>query len=388
MDYPLGHRLRELPGPLLLTGHTGFKGTWMTFLLEHINIPVVGYSLPAEKDSLYDRAERTGAIPEVFADIRDYEALEKFIDDHKPSTIIHMAAQPLVLKSYENSRETFEVNVMGTVNLLDIAFKKDYVKAIIVVTTDKVYRNENSGRAFVETDPLEGKDPYSASKVGTEAVVSAWQQIAKVSGGPKVVSVRAGNVIGGGDFAEDRIIPDLIRSVISGEPAEIRNPLSTRPWQHVLDPLCGYLNVIENCLQGKEYSNFNFGPISENLSVAELTQIAKTFFKDLKLNTKQNESHLNLGTTALDIESIYRFQEASIERKEAESLQIDAKRAIHLLDWFPRWTQVEAVSASMDWWNSVLFKSVPIIEACMVDLANIVGTSHENTSTFKGKYLW
>ena len=183
MDYPLGQHLRELPGPLLLTGHTGFKGTWMTFLLEHLNVPVVGYSLPAEKDSLYDRAERTGAIPEALADIRDYDALEQFIDLHKPSTIIHMAAQPLVLKSYESPRETFDMNIMGTVNLLDIAFKKDFVKAIIVVTTDKVYRNDNSGKAFVETDPLEGKDPYSASKVGTEAVVAAWQQIAKVSGG-------------------------------------------------------------------------------------------------------------------------------------------------------------------------------------------------------------
>ena len=128
MEYPLGKRLSVLPGPLLLTGHTGFKGTWMTFLLEHLKVPVVGYSLPAEKDSLFDRAERTGAIPEVFADIRDYEILEKFIDEHKPSTIIHMAAQPLVLKSYESPRETFDVNVMGTVNVLDIAFKKDFVK--------------------------------------------------------------------------------------------------------------------------------------------------------------------------------------------------------------------------------------------------------------------
>jgi CDP-glucose 4,6-dehydratase len=154
MDYSLGQRLRELPGPLLLTGHTGFKGTWMTFLLEHLNVPMIGYSLPAEKDSLYDRAERTGTIPEALADIRDYKALEQFIELHKPSTIIHMAAQPLVLKSYESPRETFDVNVLGTVNVLDIAFQKDFVKAIIVVTTDKVYRNDNSGRAFVESDPL------------------------------------------------------------------------------------------------------------------------------------------------------------------------------------------------------------------------------------------
>ena len=138
MEYPLGQRLRALPGPLLLTGHTGFKGTWMTFLLEHLEVPVIGFSLTAEKDSLYDRAALTGAIPEAFADIRDYEALEQFIDLHKPSTIIHMAAQPIVLKSYESPRETFDVNVMGTVNVLDIAFKRDFVKAIVIVTTDKV----------------------------------------------------------------------------------------------------------------------------------------------------------------------------------------------------------------------------------------------------------
>jgi CDP-glucose 4,6-dehydratase len=262
MEIQLGQRLRELPGPLLLTGHTGFKGTWMTFLLEHLNVHVVGYSLHAEKDSLYDRAERTAAIPEVFADIRDYETLEKFIDQQKPSTIIHMAAQPLVLKSYENPRETFDVNVMGTVNVLDIAFKKDFVKAIIVVTTDKVYRNDNSGRAFVETDPLEGKDPYSASKVGTESVVAAWQQITKVSGGPRVVSVRAGNVIGGGDWATDRLIPDFLRAIDAGETLRIRSPNSVRPWQHVLEPLSGYLMLAERLVtDGATFAEaWNFGP--------------------------------------------------------------------------------------------------------------------------------
>ena len=216
MNYQLGQRLRDLPGPVLLTGHTGFKGTWMTFLLEHLDVPVVGYSLPAEKDSLYDRAERVGVIPEKFGDILNYELLEQFIDKHNPSTIIHMAAQPLVLKSYENPRATFDVNVMGTANVLDIAFKKDFIEAIVIVTTDKVYKNDDSGRAFIETDPLGGKDPYSASKVGTEAVVAAWQQIAKISGGPQVYSARAGNVIGGGDFAESRLIPDIIRGLVRG----------------------------------------------------------------------------------------------------------------------------------------------------------------------------
>lgn len=336
MQNPLGQGLRELSGPLLLTGHTGFKGTWMTFLLEHLNVPVVGYSLPAEKDSLYDRAERTGAIPEAFADIRNYQALEQFIDLHKPSTIIHMAAQPLVLKSYENPRETFEVNVMGTVNLLEIAFNKDFVKAVIVVTTDKVYRNDNSGRAFVETDPLEGKDPYSASKVGTEAVVSAWQQIAEVSGGPKVVSVRAGNVIGGGDFAEDRIIPDLIRGVMSGDPVLIRNPMSIRPWQHVLDPLWGYLLVLMASTNGKDIKNINFALNQRNLTVGEVVEIAMKEWGEIKAE---------YGNSSVD---------ENITQSESTNLELNAVVAQKELKWHPHFNQVEAIVSTLKWWRSAL----------------------------------
>lgn len=334
MENPLGQRLCALPGPLLLTGHTGFKGTWMTFLLEHLNVPVVGYSLPAEKDSLYDRAERTGAIPEALGDIRDYAALEKFIDLHKPSTIIHMAAQPLVLKSYENPRETFDVNVMGTVNVLDIAFKKDFVKAIIVVTTDKVYRNNNSGRAFVETDPLEGKDPYSASKVGTESVVAAWQQIAKVSNGPKVVSVRAGNVIGGGDTAKDRLIPDLVRGKFDKRHAvTIRNPNSVRPWQHVIDPIHGYLLLLENLLHNENSINtINFGPNDEGLSVQEVTKIVAEKW-DLMLQTVAHTTQ---------------FRE-----REAINLDLDSTNAKNVLGWSPRLSQMEALEFTMEWWNMV-----------------------------------
>ena len=339
MENPLGQRLRELPGPLLLTGHSGFKGTWMTFLLEHLNIPVVGYSLPAEKDSLYERAERKGVIPEVFADIRDYNALESFIDLHKPSTIIHMAAQPLVLKSYESPRETFDVNVMGTVNVLDVAFKKDFVKAIIVVTTDKVYKNDNSGRAFVETDPLEGKDPYSASKVGTESVVAAWQQIAQVSGGPKVLSVRAGNVIGGGDFAKDRLIPDLVRALLSGKFIEIRNPDSTRPWQHVLDPLRGYLLALEFVLAGNEVKHLNFGPKEEDelMSVREVALIFKSSFE----LTSDKSYELN-------------FKELNrLDHRESKFLAIDSTRSKSVLGWESFWSTRHAVERSGIWWGKV-----------------------------------
>lgn len=332
MENPLGQRLRELPGPLLLTGHTGFKGTWMTFLLEHLNVPVIGFSLPAEKDSLFERAERTGAIPEVFADIRENEDLENFIDLHKPSVIIHMAAQPLVLKSYENPRETFEINVMGSVNLLDIAFKKDFVKAIIVVTTDKVYRNDNSRRAFIESDPLEGKDPYSASKVGTEAVVAAWQQIARVSGGPSLASVRAGNVIGGGDFAENRIIPDLIRGVIQRKTIEIRNPESVRPWIHVLDPLVGYIEVAEHLINEGKIQNLNFGPSGNPFNVRKVVETAEYLFKNR-------------------LQVIFLKQVSSLE---SEFLTLSAEKAKNEVNWYPKWDTQIAIEKTFRWWIGYL----------------------------------
>lgn len=338
MDFSLGQRLRELPGPLLLTGHTGFKGTWMTFLLEHLKVPVIGYSLSPEKDSLFELAERTGAIPEVFADIRDHETLEKFIDENKPSSIIHMAAQPLVLKSYENPRHTFDVNVMGTVNVLDIAFKKKCVKAIIVVTTDKVYRNDNSCHAFVETDPLEGKDPYSASKVGTEAVVAAWQQISNISGGPEVVSVRAGNVIGGGDFAKDRLIPDLIRGLTSEEFVNIRNPESTRPWQHVLDPLRGYLLALEYVLLGNNLKTLNFGP-------DERTQINVRAVADIFKNSFE-------ATTGR--KSTIKLREMkSLNGMESQYLAVDSNQSNEVLSWISTWTTRTAVERTGNWWGRV-----------------------------------
>jgi CDP-glucose 4,6-dehydratase len=352
MEFSLGQRLRKSPGPVLLTGHTGFKGTWMTFLLEHLNVPVVGYSLPAEPESLFDRTGRVGAIPEKFADIRDYETLESFIDQHKPSTIIHMAAQPLVLNSYLSPRDTFEVNVKGTVNVLDIAFKKKFVKSIIVVTTDKVYRNDDADKFFVESDPLMGKDPYSASKVATEAVVCAWQQIAKVSGGPNVVSVRAGNVIGGGDFAKDRIIPDLIRGVMSGKPVLIRNPKSTRPWQHVLDPLVGYLMALEKSLQDIEHFQFNFGPSKKSLTVEEVAQFAKLVFKDLK----------------------FKFMEINTQEKvESKTLNLNSDLARSYLSWAPIWSQEESIIRTFEWWSALLGNSESSKRLCEDEVAEFVG---------------
>jgi CDP-glucose 4,6-dehydratase len=353
MDLKLGEQLRALPGPILITGHTGFKGTWLTFLLEHLGVPAVGYSLAPERDSLYDRAKLKGTIPEIYADIRDSVTLRKFLATYKPSAIIHMAAQPLVLQSYKTPRETFDVNVMGTVNVLDEAFATNYVQAVIVVTTDKVYRNDNSGRAFVESDPLEGKDPYSASKVGAEAVVSAWQQIQKVSGGPKVVSVRAGNVIGGGDWAENRLIPDLVRGFISGNPIEIRNPNSTRPWQHVIEPLVGYLVTLEYVLEGGVISSINFAPDGESLSVREVVTIAQESW----------------GT-----ESDFRFVESKDKSQlESSILKLNAEYSNKLFPQLQTVDQAESIKKSIIWWKNVQNLNSDPREECLKNVILYLG---------------
>ena len=333
MANTLGKTLQNLPGPVLITGHTGFKGTWMTFLLEKLNVPVVGFSLPATKDSLFNRTNRVGAIPEIFEDVRNYDALEEFLERYKPSTIIHMAAQPLVLESYKKPRETFEVNVMGTVNILDLAFRNNYAKAVTIITTDKVYRNHNSKRAFIETDPLEGSDPYSASKVGAEAVVTAWQQIAKVSDGPKVVSVRAGNVIGGGDLAMNRLMPDIIRHLFFGEHLEIRNPKNTRPWQHVLDPLAGYINLTEKVINGLVIRGMNFGPNEPSLSV---NQVCKIVFADKQI-TLSHQVDSTLG-----------------KNYETDHLELSNLAALEKISWSPNWNQEESIVRTINWWRNVL----------------------------------
>jgi len=344
--------LRALSGPVLITGHSGFKGIWLTLLLEKLGIEVVGFSLSPEKDSLFDRASRTGAISEVFADIRDYERLNSYINSVKPSAIIHMAAQPLVLESYRLPKDTFDVNVMGTVNVLDSAFNTDSVKAVIVVTTDKVYKNDNSGLAFIESDPLEGKDPYSASKVGTEAAVAAWQQIQRTSGGPKVVAVRAGNVIGGGDWGENRLLPDLIRSFSSGQKMTVRNPASTRPWQHVLDPLSGYISTLEAVLNDEKITSINFGPDTKSIAVSEVVEVA--------VKTWGLSTNIELGSSVQN------------SAAEAVSLDLNPDYAKRLLGWEPFWSQEEAVISTVQWWNKVLNQRVKPVDACLDDLSQIL----------------
>lgn len=352
MNFVVGRHLESLTGPILITGHTGFKGTWLTLLLERLGVSVVGYSLAPEQDSLFERAERTGAIPESFADIRDFESVSEFMRKHEPSAVIHMAAQPLVLESYRIPRETFEINVLGTANILETAFATESIKAIGAITTDKVYRNDNSGRAFIESDPLSGKDPYSASKVGAESVVAAWQQISRNSNGPKVIALRAGNVIGGGDWATNRLLPDLIRGFSSETKMTVRNPTSTRPWQHVLDPLSGYISAMDSIIGGAEISSLNFGPSSESLEVSRIVDIARDVWP---------------SPTFVEMSS-----DSVTDSKEATSLQLDSTAARKVLGWKPHWTQEESVVATVKWWDKVLNKGVPVRTAVQFDIDNLL----------------
>jgi CDP-glucose 4,6-dehydratase len=305
---------------VLITGHTGFKGAWLTLLLQKLGSEVCGVSLAPEDESLYSRLGREGQIQEAFVDIRNYEALGKVISEFKPNVVFHLAAQPLVLESYAKPRDTFETNVMGTVNLLDLAFNQPSVELVSVITTDKVYKNLNLGKKFTEEDSLAGKDPYSASKVGTEAAVAAWRQMRQHKEGPKIVALRAGNVIGGGDFADARLLPDLIRGFLSGSSVEIRNPESTRPWQHVLDPLVGYVQASNYILEGNNADAFNFAPDGESLSVGAVAQIAQDSWGDsTKVNVVPSDGLL-----------------------EAATLQLDSHLAKKTLKWRPSWMVEES----------------------------------------------
>jgi len=360
MQITPGQRLRDLNGPVMLTGHTGFKGTWMTILLEQLNVPVVGYSLQPEKNSLYDRTNRIGAIPEIFADIRDDKTLDKFIYDHKPSAIIHMAAQPLVLESYQKPRETFKINVMGTVNVLSSAFSKDFIKAVLVVTTDKVYKNNDSGVPFVENDALEGHDPYSSSKVATESVVTAWQVISGLSNSPKVFSARSGNVIGGGDISKDRLLADLVKGWLSHKIVFIRNPSSTRPWQHVLDPLYGYLLAIEHVLNGGEIKTINFAPKDKSIAVKEIVNLA--------------QSHFPIITSIDDIN-----QAGNSTDRESKFLNIDPSLASIILKWETQYSQSDSIIKTLEWWKNHILLGRSAHQLCKEEIEEFLNKINNNS---------
>jgi CDP-glucose 4,6-dehydratase len=337
---------------IFLTGHTGFKGTWLTLLLEAMGHEVVGYSLAPAPDSLYERLCRTGAIQEFIADIRDVDAVNKAMQAAKPTIVIHMAAQPLVLESYRIPRETFEINAQGTANVLEAAFAVGTAAVIGAVTTDKVYKNLETQYSYVETDALEGSsDPYSASKVAAEAVISGWKKISDVSGGPKIVTLRSGNVIGGGDYSADRLIPDLVRSHLSGKPIQVRNPNSTRPWTHVLDSLIGYLKAIDYTSKNGINEVFNFAPTGMSLSVKEVLDISLQEWP---------------GICQVKI-----LPEAA-SKSEANLLSLNSNKSSKLLNWKPCWSQESAVRSTIKWWEEVLSLEATPKSRCELDIERVL----------------
>ena len=337
---------QKLTSPILIIGHTGFKGTWLSLLLEKLDIQVIGLSLPADEESLYIKLKRLGAVEEYFHDIRDYSYVQEIINKINPKYIFHLAAQPLVLSSYKDPRKTFETNIMGTANILESALKVGNCERIIVSTTDKVYKNSDISQRFSENSSLGGKDPYSWSKVGTEAAIGAWRQISKIEHGPEIISTRAGNVIGGGDQALNRLLPDLIKSFISDSKILIRNPQSTRPWQHVLDPLWGYVLAMT---ADTGLPAFNFAPDGKSLSVGDVTSIAI------------NEWGARTSIEILENKNDY----------ESKNLELDSKLAKAKLHWVNTWNQEDAVISTVRWWKSINDKKLSPFEACQINLREL-----------------
>ncbi len=246
---------------VFLTGHTGFKGGWLALWLQRLGASVSGLSLAAEPGSLGQALGIARLMPSVTADIRDAAGLRRAMAAAAPEVVFHLAAQALVRLSYADPLGTLATNVMGTAHLLDAVRTTPSVRAVVIVTTDKCYENREWPWPYRETDALGGHDPYSASKAAAELVTAAWRRSFLAERGVAVASVRAGNVVGGGDWADDRLVPDCIRAFAAGQPVRIRNPAATRPWQHVLDPLCGYLLLAERLLGEQDAAQaWNFGP--------------------------------------------------------------------------------------------------------------------------------
>ena len=312
---------------VLITGHTGFKGSWMTLMLERLGNTVSGVALEPPASGIFLGAEVKSSLhTDARHDIRDSAWLCQFVRSMSPDLIIHMAAQPLVRESYRNPRETYEVNVMGTLNVLEAAAGCRSQPAVLVVTSDKVYRNDGRVEGYLEGDPLGGHDPYSSSKAMADLLAQSWA----ASFGPAGVAIaRAGNVIGGGDVSQDRLLPDLIRSFGLGQPAVIRNPLAVRPWQHVLDCLTGYLAVIAALMDARHSGAWNIGPSPESFrTVGEIADLAA----------------VSWGENATWVS---RSHEGDLH--EAALLTLNAARARELLGWSENFTLEEAVELTVDW---------------------------------------
>lgn len=322
---------------VIITGDTGFKGSWLSLWLHELGANVVGYALPPEhKNSHFSLLKLDKIIHHVNGDIRDYTSLKKVFDKFQPQFLFHLAAQTIVRLSYQEPKYTFDTNVGGSINILEVVRKSACLRSVVYVTSDKCYKNREWVWGYRENDELGGHDPYSASKAAAETAFSAYtDSFFKTRKNLGIASARAGNVIGGGDRASDRIIPDCIRSLEKNKPIVLRNPQSTRPWQHVLEPLCGYLILAIKLFENpKEYSgSYNFGPRAESIKTVQ--ELAKTVISHwgngkVEINSNINAPH------------------------ETGLLHLNCDKANQILGWRPFWDFDKAVSETVRWYKEIL----------------------------------
>ena len=320
---------------VFLTGHTGFKGAWLTLWLTSLGAKVTGYALAPEDNALFTAANLAEGIAHHTADIRDATTLAAYMAEARPEFVFHLAAQSLVRRSYREPVETWATNVMGTIHVLEAMRALEHPCTGVMITTDKVYENREWHHAYREVDALGGHDPYSSSKAGAEIAIASWRaSFMPVDGSLRVASARAGNVIGGGDWAEDRIVPDCMRALQAGEALRLRNPRARRPWQHVLEPLGGYLLLAEKLSRAASETPltgaFNFGPpTASNRTVADLAaEIFKSWPGHAEHSVETGAPH------------------------EAGELSLAIDKAFHCLGWSPRWDFARTVQETVRWYRT------------------------------------
>lgn len=315
---------------VLVTGHTGFKGSWLCRVLERAGATVIGYSLtPTTEPSLFALSGIESSMISVIGDIRDYDSLKRCFDEHRPEIVLHLAAQPIVRDSYKDPRYTYDTNVMGTVNVLECVRTSECVRSFLNVTTDKVYLNREWEWGYREDEQLDGYDPYSNSKSCSELVTHSYKSSFFEDGRVAVSTARAGNVIGGGDFANDRIIPDCIRAVLAGEDIIVRNPHSTRPYQHVLEPVMAYLMIAEQQYLDGSYSGYyNVGPDERDCF---RTGALVDLFCDVWGEGARWSDRYDGGP------------------HEANYLKLDCSKLKGTFGWSPVWDLSDAISAVVEW---------------------------------------
>lgn len=328
---------------VFITGHTGFKGSWLCKILANAGAEITGYSLEADKVSLYEIAGISGDVYSVYGDIRDYLSLKKAFDAAQPEIVLHLAAQPLVRESYNSPAYTYETNVMGTVNILECVRNSSCVKSFLNVTTDKVYLNREWLWGYREDEMLDGYDPYSNSKSCSELVTHSYQRSFFGDGSVAISTARAGNVIGGGDFATDRIIPDCVRAAMSHEKIIVRNPFSTRPYQHVLEPLSAYLMIAAKQYEDGRYAGYyNVGP--DDRDCFETGALVDMFVRHWGEGLEWISCH-DGGP------------------HEANFLKLDCSKIKTVFGWKPHWNLETAIEKVVEW--SKCYAKDGDVRACM-----------------------